>query len=136
MSARDMLLLRPAEHLDQVAIGADELLRGGLLAGIGRLPGVHGAAPAHPDRLGTRARQRVIAVHEQGPGRLGPGRDVERQHIDFGVPEHVPEIGVAGQRAGPDGDALVGRIGRAVQMVDRKPQRLFGGVVTLDLRCR
>ena len=129
----DMLLLRPAEHLDQVTIGADELLGGGLFAGIGRLPGVHGAAPAHPDGLGTRAWQGVIAVHEQGPSRLGPGRDVERQHIDFGVPEHVPEIGVAGQRAGPDGDAFVGRIGRAVQMVDRKPQCPFGSAVTRDL---
>ena len=31
---RDMLLLRAAEHLDEIPIGADELLRGGLLAGI------------------------------------------------------------------------------------------------------
>ena len=52
----DMLLLRPAEHLDQVTVGADELLRGGLFAGIGRLPGVHGPAPAH---LGRPWRERL-----------------------------------------------------------------------------
>ena len=35
---RDMLLLRAAEHLNEIAIGADELLGGGLLAGICQTP--------------------------------------------------------------------------------------------------
>ena len=42
-------------------------------------------------------------------------------------------IVVAGQRPGADRDALVGRVGGAVQMVDGEPQCLLRGRVAIDL---
>ena len=45
----------------------------------------------------------------------------------------MPAIVVAGQRPGADRDALVGRVGRAVQVVDGEPQCLLCGRVAFDL---
>ena len=73
------------------------------------------------------------AIHQQRSGRFRPGQDIERQQVDLGVPEHVAMIVVAGQRPGADRDALVGRVGRAVQVVDGEPQCLLRGRVAVDL---
>jgi hypothetical protein len=74
----------------------------------------------------------VIAVHQQRPGGLGPGENVERQQVDLGVPEHMPEVGIAGQRPGADRDSLVLRIGGPDQVVGGEPQRLLGFLVAFD----
>ena len=102
--------------------GPIDLLRRHLRAGIGRLPGIQRAAPAHRRGFRPRAIEGVEAIHQQRPGRFRPGQHVERQQVDLGVPEHMPVIVVAGQRPRADRDALVGRVGRAVQVVDGEPQ--------------
>ena len=120
------------QYFHNRAVGSDNALRRGLLAGVGRFPGVKRALEAEMRRLRARAGQRVEAVHQQRPRRLRPDCGVERQQVDLGVPEDVAQIGVAGQGACADRDALVLRVGGAGQMVHGEAQRSLQFIVAFD----
>src|SRR5580692_2876164 len=98
----NVLLLLAAKDMDDLTIRTDNLLRSRLCAGIGGLPGVECTAPGHPVRLCPRAFESAEAIHEQRPGRFGPGQDIEGEQVDFRVPEHMSMIVVASQRPGTD----------------------------------
>ena len=128
----DMLLLLAAKHIHDLTIRADDLIRRRLRTGVGELPGVE--APRQPIRPPSLARHRACGSDTSAaPAPLPARSGVKRQQVDLGVPEHVPMIVVAGQRPGADRDALVGRVGGAVQMVDSEPQCLLCGRVATDL---
>jgi hypothetical protein len=128
-----MLLLPATKDIDDPAVRSDNLIRCRLGAGVGGLPGIKRTAPTHPDRFCPRPIQGAEAIHEQRSGRLGPGQDIKREQEDLRIPEDMPTVVIAGQCPGPDRHAFVGWIGRAVQMVDREPQRPLRGDIALDL---
>ena len=80
-------------------------------------------------RFGTRAGQRVEAVHQQRPRRLRPDRGVERQQIGLGVPEDMAEIGISGQAARADRNPRVVGVGGAGKVVDGETQGLLQLVI-------
>jgi hypothetical protein len=128
-----VLFLLPAKDIDDLAIRTNNLPRRRLRTGIRRLPGVHGAAPSHPGRLLPRSVDGPEAIHEQRAGRFRPSEDVERQQIDFCVPENVPVIVVAGEPTCSDGNTLIGRIGGTGEVVYSETQSLLSSWVALDL---
>src|SRR5271154_1115039 len=129
----NVLLLLAGEDIDYLTIRTDNLLRSGLSTAIGGLPSVEGAAPAHPCRFRPRRIEGAEAIHEQRAGGFRPSQDIKGQKVYLSVPEHVPMVIVAGQRAGSDRHALVCRIGGAIQMIDSEPQCLLCGGVAVDL---
>ncbi len=127
-----MLLQAPGQDGDTLTAGRDHDLGRGLQAGVGRFPGIERAAAADLRGLDPGARQRVVAVHQHRPRRLGPHGRVVGQEVDLGVPEDVAQIGVAGQGAGSDRDLLVVGIGGAGQVVAREARRALDVGVALD----
>ena len=59
-----VLLLLAAKDIDDLTIRTNYLLGRGLRTGIGGLPGVEGAAPAHPGRFCSRGIERKKAIHQ------------------------------------------------------------------------
>src|SRR6516165_11566496 len=94
--------------------------------------GVKRALEAEMRRLRARGGQRVEAVHQQRSSGLWPDCGVEGQQVDLGIPEDVPEIGVAGERASAYGYAVVLGVGGAGQMVHGEAHRLLRFIVALD----
>ena len=84
-------------------------------------------------RFLSRAIDGAEAIHEQRASCLRPSKGVERQQIDFRIPEDMPVIVVAGESTCSDGNALIGGIGGTVEMVDSETQRLLRGRVAFDL---
>ena len=128
----DVLLQLAAEHVHQLAVRPDHALGRRLHSGVGGFPGVERTPAADMRRLGTRAGQRVEAVHQQRPRRLRPDSGVERQQIGLGVPEDMAEIGISGQAARADGDPRVLGIGGTGKVVDGETQVLLQVVIALD----
>src|SRR5262245_15661739 len=128
----DVVLHLAGQYLHHRAVGHDHALGRSLHAGVGRFPGIKRTLEAEMRCLRARGGQCVETVHQQRPRRLWPDRGVEGQQVDLGVPEDVAEIGVTGERACADRDAVVLGIGGADQMIDGKAQRLLGFIVALD----
>ena len=63
----------------------------------------------------------MVAIKQQGTGRLRLGVDEEREHEHLGVPERVPPVTLTRQRVGPDVDARIGLVRRDQQLVDVEP---------------
>ena len=59
--------------------------------------------------------------------------DIERQHVDFGVPEDVTLVGRAGKGTSADGHPPIVRIGGTDQVITGETQRLLERIVALDL---
>ena len=124
----DLLLARPEP------VGAvDGELRALLAPGVGRLPGVAGAAGAVLAGVRPRPVEGVVAVAQQRLRGVGLGEDEEREHEDLGVPEHVPAVALAGQRLGADVDRRVVGVRGDQQVVEAEPQRAGEPLVADDL---
>ena len=117
---RDMVLLDTGVDLKALAAGIEHKRRRHVNARVGQLPGVQGAAVAELTRFVARGGERVVAVHQQRASSWGMGVDEKRKHEDLGIPEHMPLVALAGQRAGAGRGMLVVGIGAANQMVQRK----------------
>src|SRR5262245_1427693 len=132
----DVMLLLSGEDPHYLAVGRDDKRGRHLFAGIGRLPCVEGAAIPEPSGLGSRSRERVVAVHDKRPRRLGISEYKERQHKYVGVPEHMPLVRSSAQSAGANGHPFVLRVCRTRQMIDGKAQRALRRRIALDPKVR
>src|ERR1700722_1858012 len=75
----------------------------------------------------------MVAIHQQCSGRLGPSESVERQQVNLGVPKHVPAIVIAGHCSGANGNALIGGICSAIQVVSCESECPLRRLVTANL---
>ena len=120
--------------VDVVLGGAGGVVRRGLLAVDGP-PRVERPELA---QLGGPLAGRVEHLPpeaEQLAGGVGVGEGQERQDVDLGVPEVVAVVATAGHALG--GDPLLVGPGRRLGELEQVPaDRLLGGVVALDARCR
>src|SRR6516164_4835746 len=132
----DVMLLLSREDPHDLAVGRDDKRGRHLFAGIGRLPCVEGAAIPKPSGLGSRSRERVVAVHDKRPRRLGISEYKERQHEYVGVPKHMPLVRSSAQSAGANGHPFVLRVCRTRQMINGEAQRALSRSIALDPKVR
>ena len=86
-------------------------------------------------RSATRAIEGVVAVPEQVPSDVRRGVQVERELEDLDIPEDVPFIGAAGQRASGNRDPRIS-IGGADEMIRAEAERLLGSRAAGDAQVR
>src|SRR5215471_16031813 len=83
-------------------------------------------------RLCARPGQRVKAIHQQRPRRFRPDCGVERQQIDFSVPEDMTEISIAGERTRAYRYVVVLGIGGTGKMIRGETQCSLQYLIAVD----
>src|SRR5690349_13105726 len=71
-------------------------------------------------------------VHQQGPRRFWPDRDIKQQQVDLGIPEDMAEIRIPGKSARADRYTVILGVRGAGQMVYGESKCLLQFVIALD----
>src|SRR5512146_3072550 len=91
-----------------------------LLPGIGRFPCIHRPLVSGCASFVSCCRKRVVPVSEECSRRIWRGTDIEREHVDLGVPEHMTTVGTSGECAGSNRAPVIIRVSSADQVIHRK----------------